>query len=710
MSQALKLDLVDQEELDRFEETVKAFLAGDLDDDRFVAMRLQQGVYGQRQAGVHMVRIKLPGGRLGPRQLVGIAEVVERYAQHQVAHISTRQDIQLHYVPTEATPALLRHLAGFGLTSREACGNTVRNITTCPMAGVCPREHVDVTAHHHAATERFLRHPLTQHLPRKFKISFSGCESDCAQGMMHDVGVVAVKHNGKFGFKVLAGGGLGHKPHEAIVIEPFLEERDLLPCMEAVIALHHRYSDRKRRAKARIKFLVDRFGADGFIEKYREEYARTKSAYANSDYPKGDWVGGGEGPVCGAGAPRSPYAQKQAGLYVFPISVTIGDITPSQLRGIASLLDEEHLTDIRTTQDQNLIIMNVPKARIPQIRARLAEIGLTEPRAGDDVVACPGTSTCKLGITSSKIAAGLLDGGPLDLRIRISGCHNSCAQPDTADIGMYGEGRRLFGKLVPHYVMQLGGNGLAGGGLAADGAEIPVARAVQAVRRVQDDFLSKRSDDETFFSWSRKKGAKYFDELLQDLSTVKEEDMPSVLSDHGETSAFKVLQLGGGECAGANQEQVAASFFEAAYERDCRNAFALERKFAEALECLQAITRLTAKAVLFAAGQKNVDPDLDSLPEFVGKALPDRPELAQQLREIALSLIRLQSNLDEETYHDATAKVDAWVRAAAQLCHSFDPLLDVSASVPHGQALNLKFGVVSPVPIPGRAAAGKHAV
>jgi sulfite reductase beta subunit-like hemoprotein len=710
MGQAINLNLIDPEELDRFEETVGAYLAGELDDDRFVAMRLQQGVYGQRQARVHMVRIKLPGGRLLPRQLVGIAEVVERYAQHQVAHISTRQDFQLHYVPTEATPAVLRRLADYGLTTREACGNTVRNITTCPLAGVCPREHVDVTAHHHAATERFLRHPLTQHLPRKFKISFSGCEADCAQGMMHDVGVVAVKQNGKFGFKVMAGGGLGHKPHQAIVIEPFLEERDLLPCMEAVIALHHRYSDRKRRAKARIKFLVDRFGPDGFIEKYREEYARTKSAYASSDYPKGDWVDASAGPACGAGAPRSPYAQKQAGLFVFPISVTIGDITPPQLRGIAALLDEERLTDIRTTQDQNLIILNVPEARLAHIRARLAELGLTEPRVGDDVVACPGTSTCKLGITSSKIAAGLIDGGPLDLRIRISGCHNSCAQPDTADIGMYGEGRRLFGKLVPHYVLQLGGNGLTGGGLAFDGPEIPVARVVQAVRRIQDDFLSKRSNDQTFFSWSREKGVKYFDELLQDLSTVKEEDMSSVLSDHGETSAFKVLQLGGGECAGANQEQVAASFFEAAYERDCRNAFALERKFAEALECLQAITRLTAKAVLFVAGQKNADPVLDSLPEIVRDAFPDRPALAQQLSDIRQSLIRLESNLDEGPYHGATAKVDAWVRAAAELCQSFDPLLDVSASVPHGQASGPHTRVVPLVPVRGRAAAGTRAV
>src|SRR5581483_9787309 len=257
--------LTDWDELSRFEESVGAFLRGEMDPERFVGLRLQQGVYGQRQDGVHMVRIKLPGGRLNPAKLLAIAEGIERYAQHQIGHISTRQDIQLHYVPTERTPALLRHLAQAGITTREACGNTVRNVTLCPLAGVCPREHLDVSVHHQAAAKRFLRHPLTQHLPRKFKISFSGCESDCAQGMMHDLGIVAVRRaDGEYGFKVMAGGGLGHKPHQAITIEPFLSARDLLPSMEAVIALHHRYSDRKRRAKARIKFLVDRFGVDGF--------------------------------------------------------------------------------------------------------------------------------------------------------------------------------------------------------------------------------------------------------------------------------------------------------------------------------------------------------------------------------------------------------------------------------------------------------------
>jgi len=674
-------DFTEAPELDRFEETVQLFLRGDIDSERFTAFRLQQGVYGQRQAGVHMVRIKLPGGRLVPRQLVGIAEVVEKYTEHQIAHITTRQDIQLHHVPTANTPALLRDLARYGLTTREACGNTVRNMTACALSGSCPREHTDVTSHLEGAVNHFLRHPLTQHMPRKFKISFSACEADCAQGTMHDLGVVATHQDGKFGFKVLAGGGLGHKPHEALVIEPFLEEKDLLPCMEAVVSLHHRYSDRKRRAKARVKFLVDRFGVDGFLEKYREEYARTKAAFSNKEYPKGEWKPGQPGPAPGAGAPRKVFPIKPVGQVTFSIAAKIGDLMPTQLRGIAAVMEREGLVDIRATQDQNLLIVGVPQMQVPSLRAGIAALGLREPRAGDDVVACPGTSTCKLGITSSKILGAMLDGGPEDLRIRVSGCHNSCAQPDTGDIGLYGEGRRLFGKLIPHYVLQLGGNGMAGGVLTFDGPEIPAARAPQAVERVKQAFRSDRQGEESFFAWSRRRGEAYFDELLADLAKVEEADVASVLSDHGEENAFKVFQFGGGECAGANQEQASALFFEAAYERTCRNAFGYEHKYPEALECQEAVARLTTQAALFAATHKSTPVELGTLSGLIRESAPELSEPADALIQ-AIESFRTQ--LDHDTYQLLAARSDEWMRKAAAFCESHDPLLDLSQSVPHG--------------------------
>jgi len=241
--------------------------------------------------------------------------------------------------------------------------------------------------------------PLTQHLPRKFKMSFSGCESDCAQGMIHDLGVVAVHHNGRFGFKLVAGGGLGHKPREAIVVEEFIEPGDLLACMEAVIALHNRYSDRKKRAKSRIKFLVDRFGAEGFVQHYREELERTRTALADVAIPAGQWRAGQADAVGydNPGAPRGILAQKQAGLNVVPVSIPIGDMTAPQMNGIAELMEAQGLDELAATQDQNLMVFNVPDAKLDVLNQGLAGLGLATPKVGDDVVACPGTSDLSSG-------------------------------------------------------------------------------------------------------------------------------------------------------------------------------------------------------------------------------------------------------------------------------------------------------------------------
>lgn len=673
--------LVKDDEITRYEQSVQAFLGQQLDGDRFMAARLQQGVYGQRQEGVNMIRVKIPGGVLMSGQMVALAEVLEQYARHDVIHITTRQDFQLHYVPLQDTPAALRHLARAGLTTREACGNTVRNITSAPLSGVCPHELVDIAPFTDGAVAHFLRHPLTQHLPRKFKISFSGCECDCAQGMMHDLGVVAQKKDGRFGFKILAGGGLGHKPREAIIVEEFIEEKDLLPSMEAIISLHHRYSDRVKRAKARIKFLVDHFGAEGFVEKYREEYVRTKAAFAGRPYPTGVWHDAEPGEACTMGAPRRLFKQRQPGLYVFPISVHIGDITAPQLRAIAKLMADEGLAEIRTTQDQNLILINVPEARVAAIRAALAVVGLGEPKSGDDVVACPGTSTCRLGITSSKILGAKLNGSAADLRIRVSGCHNGCAQPETGDIGVYGEGNRLNGKLIPHYQMYFGGDGRTGGGLGFKGPSIPAARIETAVARVQQTYLDDHQADETFFQWTRRRGKESFTELLADLKVVTPEDMPSVMNDHGDEIAFKVLQLGGGECAGAAQELVASNFSEAAYERSCRNAFIYQHKQHDALECAEAIARLVGNSLLFISGHNKVD-DLAEIVRLLKELQPERPQLGGRLELIAGALAGLKEHLDDNVFNTLMTDLDAWTVEAGQTCQAIDRQLDLTGSLP----------------------------
>lgn len=675
--------LVDYKEIDHFDKALQSYLSGEMDADRFQAVRLQQGVYGQRQDGVNMVRIKVPGGQLTPVQLTAVAEALENYAPKHKVHITTRQDIQMHYVPLEDTPAVLRRLSQAGLTTREACGNTVRNVTVCPLAGVCPREHVDVAPFLQGVVGHFLRHPLTQNLPRKFKISLSGCEADCAQGLMHDLAVVAVRTvDGRFGFKVLAGGGLGHKPHEAIVVEPFIEEKDLLPVMEAIVVLHNRYSDRTKRAKSRIKFLVDRFGADGFVTRYREELSRTRAALAAHPYPKGQWQGGESGDAPGPGAPRFLFKQKQQGLYVFPVSVPLGGLDAEQLRGIAGLMEDLGLSDVRTTQDQNLMLMNVPEPLWSAVSAKLGALRLQAPRPGDDVAACPGTSTCRLGITSSMTVAPKLVGGKGNLRIRVSGCHNGCAQPETGDIGIFGEGRRMHGKLIPHYQMYFGGNGCGGGGLAIKGPSVPAARIEKAVERLGVAYASADEPWQSFFHWVRKQERGYFYQLLADLVHVSEADLQQVARDHGHREEFKVLQLGGGECAGAVQNLLSAKFSEAAYERDCRNAFATQRKHEEALDCAEAMARLVGQALIFLSGQ---DHKVDELSEVTRRLRDERSAYHLHGEKLALlvgRLAELRAAFDDTAFTGLTTELDAWVEEAAKICTNADPRLDLADSCP----------------------------
>lgn len=673
--------LVDHEELQRFEESVQAFLRDEIDAERFQSIRLQQGIYGQRQEGVHMVRVKIPGGRLSPAQLEAIGEALEKCSEIDRAHITTRQDIQLHHVPTANVPEALRVLAGAGLTTREACNNTVRNVSCCPLAGVCPSEHVDIRTHQDHVMRHLLRHPLTQHLPRKFKISFSGCEADCAQGMIHDLAIVAVRQNGRFGFRLLAGGGLGHKPREAIVIEDCIPEEELVPCVEAVISLHNRHSDRKRRARSRIKFLVDRFGAEGFVEKYREELERTRVALQDHDHPRGTWEPGAPSPShANPGAPRQVLEQRQSGQFIVPVSIPIGDMTAAQMRGIAALLDREELTDLRTTQDQNLMLVGVPRKQLAAVREGLTALGLGEPRPGDDVVTCPGTSTCRLGITSSKIIGTRIDGGDLDLRIRASGCHNGCAQPETGDIGIYGEGKRLHGRLVPHYQLYIGGDGRGGGAIAIKGPSVPAARTPQAIEQIKEAYRTGRRDAESFFAWAHRQEPDYFRQLLCDVATIAPEDLPTVLNDHGQEEAFRVFQFGGGECAGAAQETVAANFAEAANERNYRNGFFLQRNHAEAIDCARAIARLVGQSLLFLAGQPATD-DLREIGEQLQETLSADPSLGVRLTTLAETLDRLSTRFDDTAFRQLADDLDAWTINAGSVCQNIDRQLDLSASL-----------------------------
>ena len=672
--------LIDVDELDRYESAVQAMLAGDLDSDRFQSIRLQQGIYGQRQSGVNMIRIKIPGGIFNSRQARTIAAVLDQYSSHETAHITTRQSIQVHYVPLDKTPKAIRQLATAGLTTREACNNTIRNISACPLAGVCPSEHTDITRILEQATAYFLRHPLTQHLPRKFKISFSGCEQDCAQGMIHDLAIIAVNNSGQHGFKILAGGGLGHKPHEAITVDAFVLEKDLLASMEAVISVHNRYSDRRYRAKSRIKFLVDRFSRTGFIKRYHEELHRTRVACPQFDTAQLSWHNDTHQIKTNPGAPRDIFKQKQINLNCIPVHIPLGGVSSAQLNGLADIMDSFRLSSLRTSQDQNLIIQDVPDNDVDHIITQLVRIKLHPPSAGSNIVSCPGTTTCRLGITSSMSLAGNLSGGESDLRLRVSGCHNGCAQPETGDIGLYGEGKRLHGRLIPHYQIYIGGDGRAEKGLGFKSRSIPAARIEQAVELIKQCYHDEHNDIESFYQWSHYKGSSFFEQLLSNCANVDTDEIDTLILDHGDSTDFHVVQFGGGECAGAAQETIAALFAEATHEANYRNAFSLQNKHTESIECAEQSLRLIGQALLFASAE----PPLDNLSDIslrLKSALNNGSDIAVNLETFATTLSALQSTFDQNKYTILITDIDRWSHTAAAICQEIDQQLDLSTSL-----------------------------
>ena len=684
-------DLFDLAEIERYAEALQAFRAGTLSEDRFTAMRLQQGCYGQRQPGVNMVRVKAPGGRLDAVKLEVIAQVVETYVDRERAfepphaHVTTRESIQIHSVPLERTPDAMRDLGRAGLTTREACSNTVRNMTACPMAGACPKERTDINAHLEHAAHYFLRNPLNQQMPRKFKISFSACESDCAQGMVHDLGVVATVRDGEPGFRLLVGGGLGHKPREAIVVRAFVPEHELIPAIEAVLELHNTHSDRTKRAKSRIKFLVERFGEQGFRVRFDEAFERTRAAHAGRTHLKAAWRAPQDGAAPGPGAPRAPFAQRQPGLFAVPVALPLGQAYPGQLVGIAALMRRFGLDDIRTVQDQSFVIRNVPEASVGALVEGVRELGLGLPVPGDNVVACPGTSTCRLGITASPSMGARLAGLAGDLRIRVSGCHNGCAQPETGDIGIYGEGRRLHDRLVPHYQVYLGGDGMAGGRLARKGPSVPVARIERAIARIVDAFGASREGDERFFDWVHRQPDDCFTTLLADIVQVEAHELAEVLRDVDGETDFKVAQLGGGECAGASQVFIGAAFFAAAHERRYREAFIAQHREADARACAQAQARLIAQGIHDLANPspsfrvRKVIDDLGELASALVGKVPDA--IAQPLAQVAEALA------GDVPVLSLAADLDEWVHAAAAWCVARDPQLDIASALPRPYAV-----------------------
>ena len=573
-------------EIARFSTAIDEYLAGTLDEDVFRVSRLNQGIYGQRQGGTNqMVRVKIPYGRVEPEQLEMLASISDLYSRGW-GHLTTRQNVQFHFVQLSDTPEVIRLLASVGLTSREACGDTVRNVAGCHLAGACPYEVLDISPWAEAAHQWFLRNPISQRLPRKFKINFSGCATDCGQAMFNDVGVIAVsqpREDGTLeaGFRVFLAGGLGANPHPAQALEEFTSREDLLATIEATLRTFDHFGNRDNKLRARMKWLVDTMGIDELRERIVKE---RKFLRASATYPgglpeavllSGDAPAGmGTEVVADGGVPiefsgLDPYRKwelanvvrgRANGTVSAYAHCKLGDITSAQFRQLADI-QRDFGVEIRITNRQNFVLRGLSEDQLAPLHERLVAADMHRPGAelARDVVSCPGADTCNLAVTQSRGLANDIDraldeaglaevGG---VRVNISGCTNSCGQHHISDIGFMGFERRAHGRAAPGYQMLLGGRvGQMEIQFGEKATKLPAKTASEAVVRVVGRFAGERSAGESFRDWlDRSGGAATVGTTLKDLDVFPTpEENPDFYVDFDETGPY-VSAVGESECA-----------------------------------------------------------------------------------------------------------------------------------------------------------------
>jgi sulfite reductase beta subunit-like hemoprotein len=563
-----------EEEIRIFEERSLKLRRGEITDDQFRPFRLKHGIYGQRQPGFQMVRVKIPSGVLNGEQLRALARIADDYSTGR-GHVTTRENCQFHFVKLENVPPIMRLLADAGLTTREACGNTVRNVTSCPLAGICPTEAFDVTPYALGTTRFFLRHPEFHDLPRKFKIAFSGCEEDgnCAVAGIHDVGLIARTRGwngtGRRGFKVLVGGGLGSLPTEAATLTEFLPEEELIPTIEGILRVFSEHGNRKNKYKARMKFVLREKGIEEFrrlVAEKRKQVTTPAETFAPTTPVQaplvtlGTFDSGGNG----ASAEYERWAQhnlqpqRQPGYGVVWIKLPAGTVFSHQLRGLADLLEANGLSAVRIAISQDLVIPWTPLPKARAVFRNLAALGLATPGARTiaDVTGCPGATTCNLGITRSLTLADVLareferetDPEVLKVRIKISGCPNSCGQHHIADIGLYGNARKIGERQAPYYQLMLGGE-VSASGVRFARQVVPVAakRIPEALRALLHFYKQDRSLCESFRSWVRRISDEEMARCLAPFTDTSGE-VEDLFIDWGDQETYS-LKLGRGECA-----------------------------------------------------------------------------------------------------------------------------------------------------------------
>ncbi len=557
----------DPKDIDTFVEMLGRFESSAISSEEFRAFRLLRGVYGQRQTDVQMIRVKIPFGRLFPAQLEALAVVGERYSRG-FGHVTTRQNVQFHFVKMSDVETAMRLLDEAGLTTREACGNSVRTVTACEVAGVCDGAPFDVTAYAEALTRMLLRHPLSSSLPRKFKIAFSGCGTDCASGAIHDLGFIAKTENGERGFKVLAAGGLSTTPQAAITLHEFVRAGEISRVAEAVVRLFHALGNRENKHRARMKYVLRKLGEDGF----RAEYAKRRAevdAEALAELTEAQQPATSPAPPVTDDGPRAAgylawhasavFTQKQAGYSAVYVRLPLGDVTSAQLRALGQLATRFGDGSVRLTIDQNLLLPWVDSRSLPALHRELVSLDLAEldRQTARDVTSCPGAETCNLAVTASRqLASAVSDRlAEADARalaafpttsIKVSGCPNSCGQHHVADVGFHGAAKTNDGVTVPMYQLHLGGgvdeNGARFGRQVVKIIAKRVPEAVVALLRL---FETDRAEGETTAAFFARVAPK---RVVESLAAVLGPPAAGDEIDIGQSTGFLVA-IGAGECA-----------------------------------------------------------------------------------------------------------------------------------------------------------------
>ncbi|TAN17403.1 MAG: HEPN domain-containing protein [Chitinophagaceae bacterium] len=608
-------------ELDR---KIKAYRNGTMPEQYFKSLRLARGIYGQRQKGVQMIRIKLPHGRLTLSQWKRIADISDEYATGKL-HLTTRQDIQLHFVSLDKTPDLWAKLAEDKITIREACGNTVRNITGSSFAGIDPEEPFDVTPYAQAAFEYFVRNPICQDMGRKFKIAFSSSDKDKAWSFIHDVGLIPKikEQDGKTvrGFKVLIGGGLGAQPYLAQEVFDFLEEDIVFPYIEAVIRVFDRYGERTNRMKARMKYLIAKLGLEEFTRLVKEEWKSLKNKHFQIPLVEEEI----KLPAIHIQLPAvkinnqqqferwkrtNIFPQKQSGYFAAGIRVPLGDISTDTSRRLIEKLKPFIADDVRVTPNQGFLLRYIREEHLPYVFSILEEEHVDKAGFDStaDITACPGTDTCNLGISSSTGIAEALEEVienefedliyNSDIHIKISGCMNSCGQHGIAQIGFHGSSMRSGKLTLPALQILLGGGIIGDGkGRTADKViKIPSKRGPEALRAILHDYETHKLEFELFNDYYDRMGNKYFYSLLKPLADI-ENLGESDFIDWGREEQF-VPAIGTGECASVVIDLIGALLTDAGEKLGFADEAIEETRIADAIYHAYSAFINTAKALL----------------------------------------------------------------------------------------------------------------